>query len=241
VSTVQAVAVIAEMQARDLFRRRLAVVMLAALPLLLYLSIPPGEGWELTPGAVGLSWSVGGVALFSALGWREVDPRLSLAGYGAAAQLLGRLAPLVLLGLVLAAAMIPLLLLRSQPADGGALALAVLLTVLVGGPLGLAIGALFARELEGMLALIAVGGVAMSVPPELAGAPATPLWGPMRLVVIAYEGDGASTAAPVLHAMASVAVLGAITWWAWRRRVKVQQPQPRLTVASGRATERTDG
>jgi len=219
--------------------------MLAALPLALYLSIPPGEGWELTPGAVGLSWSVGGVALFSALGWREVDPRLSLAGYGAEAQLLGRLAPLVLLGLLLAAAMVPLLLLCSQPEDGGALALAVLLTVLVGGPLGLAIGALFARELEGMLALIAVGGIAMSVPPELAGAPATPLWGPMQLVVSAYEGDGASTVVPVLHALASVAVLGAVTWWAWRRRVKVQeqqpQPQPRPAVASGRATERTDG
>lgn len=225
-SALQATATIAEMQARDLSRRRLAVVMLAALPLVLYLSIPPGEGWELTPGAVGLSWSVGGVALFSALGWRPVDARLSLAGYDARAQLLGRLVPLVALGLLLAGAMIPLLLVRSQPADGSALVLAVVLTVLVGGPLGLAIGAVFARELEGMLALIAVGGVAMSLPPDLPGAVGTPLWGPMRLVVIAYEGDGASVVVPTLHALVSIAVLGAVTWFAWSRRVRVRLPEP---------------
>jgi hypothetical protein len=126
-----------------------------------------------------------------------------------------------------------LVLVRSGPPDGGALVLAVLTTVLVGAPLGLAIGALFARELEGMLALIAVGGIAMSVPPELAGAPALPLWGPMRLVVTAYEGDGASAAGPVLHAAVSVVVLGAVTWWAWRRRVQVRQPQPLVTVGGG--------
>lgn len=228
-------ATIAQMQARDLLRRRLAVVMLAALPLLLYLSIPPGEGWELTPGAVGLSWSVGGVALFSALGWRQVDPRLSLAGYGAAAQLLGRAAPLLALGLLLGGAMLPLLLLRSRPADGGALALSVLLTVIVGCPLGLAIGALFARELEGMLALIAVGGIAMSLPPEAAGATATPLWGPMRLVLSAAEGDGASLVGPTVHAVASIAVLGGVTWLAWPRRVRIRGPRE-LVIVAGKPT-----
>ena len=238
-STLRSALTIGEMQARDLSRRRLAVVMLAALPLVLYLSIPPGEGWELTPGAVGLSWSVGGVALFSALGWREVDPRLSLAGYGAAAQLLGRLAPLAGLGLGLGGAMLPLLLARSQPADGGALALAVLLTVVVGAPLGLAIGALLARELEGMLALIAVGGVAMSLPPEVTGAWMTPLWGPTRLVVIAYEGDGASVVPPVVHALVSTVVLVAVTWLAWRRRIRVLTPQaaePGSTIAVERTS-----
>ncbi|MDP3893761.1 hypothetical protein [Nocardioides sp.] len=232
---LRATATIAEMQARDLSRRRLAVVMLAALPLLLYLSVPPGEGWELTPGAIGLSWSVGGVALFSTLGWRQVDARLSLAGYGATAQLLGRLVPLAALGLLLAGAMIPLLLLRSQPADGSALALAVVLTVLIGGPMGLAIGALFARELEGMLALIAVGGVAMSLPPDVAGAAATPLWGPVRLVAMAYEGDGAGVAVPTLHSLVSIVVLGAVTWFAWSRRVRVREPDPLEAIGAGPA------
>lgn len=212
---------IAGMQARDMSRRRLAVAMLVALPLVVYLSIPPGEGWELTPGAVGLAWSVGGVALFSALGWREVDPRLSLAGYGAGSQLLGRLVPLAALGLGLASVMLPVLLLRSQPADGRALAVAVVLTVLVGATLGLAIGAVFARELEGMLALIAIGGIAMSLPPDVDGAWMTPLWGPTRLVVTSYEGDHASLLVPAGHSMLSAALLVAITWLAWRRRVRL--------------------
>jgi hypothetical protein len=229
---------IAEMQARDLSRRRLAVVMLAALPLVLYLSIPPGDGWELTPGAVGLAWSVGGVAMFSALGWREVDPRLSLAGYGAASQLLGRVVPLVTLGLVLGGAMVPLLLVRSKPADGTALVLAVVVTVLVGGPLGLAIGVVFARELEGMLALVGVGGVAMSLPPDLAGAWLTPLWGPTRLVVTAYEGDGSSALLPVAHGLVSLVLLVAVTWTAWRRRVRVLGP-PAVEPGSRIGRERT--
>ena len=237
-SSLRSALTIGEMQARELSRRRLAVGMLAALPLVLYLSIPPGEGWELTPGAVGLSWSVGGVALFAALGWREVDPRLSLAGYGAAAQLLGRLVPLACLGLGLGGAMLPLMLARSQPADGGALALAVLLTVLVAGPLGLTIGALFVGELEGMLALIAVGGIAMSLPPDLPGAPMTPLWGPTRLVVTAFEGDGAGVLVPVVHGLVSTLVLVAVTWLAWRRRIQVLTPHA-VETRSSIAPERT--
>ena len=108
----------------------------------------------------------------------------------------------------------------------------IVLTVLVGAPLGLAIGALFARELEGMLTLIAVGGIAMSLPPDVPGAMATPLWGPMRLVVTAYEGDGAGVTVPILHAVASIAVLGVVTWFAWSRRVRVRPPERLL--AEGR-------
>lgn len=221
-TTLREIVTIAYLQTRDLLRRRLAIAMLVALPLAIYLSIPTGEGWEMGPGSVGLAWSVGGFALFSALGWRQVDVRLSLAGYGAVAQLLGRALPIAALGLLLGGAMLPLLLLRSNPADAEALVAAVLTSVLVAGPMGLAIGALFAREFEGMLALIAVGGIAMSVPPELPGAMALPLWGPVRLVATAAEGDGAGIQGPILHAVASIAVLAALTWIAWRRRVRVR-------------------
>jgi hypothetical protein len=44
----------------------------------------------------------------------------------------------------------------------------------------------------------------------------------MRLTVTAYEGDGSSVVVPSLHALASIAVLGAVTWFAWSRRVRVR-------------------
>ncbi len=62
---------------------------------------------------------------------------------------------------------------------------------------------------------------------------ATPLWGPMRLVVIAYEGDGASVAGPTLHALVSIAVLGAVTWFAWSRRVRVRLAEQCEPIGGG--------
>lgn len=213
---------LARMQVRDLGRRRIAVGMLVALPLLVYLSVPADQTWALGPGAVGLGWSVGGAAMFAALGWRRVDPRLSLAGFRPAVQVAGRALPIGALGLVLGGAILPLLLARSSPPDGGALVLAVVLTVVVGVPLGLAIGAVLPREMEAMLALIMVGGVAMSMPPDAPGAQVLPLWGPVRLVTTAIDAHGAGLAGPVAHATASVVLLGVVAWVAWRRRVRVR-------------------
>ena len=59
----------------------------------------------------------------------------------------------------------------------------------------------------------------------------------MRLVVIAYEGDGASLVAPTLHAFVTIAVLGVVTWVAWSRRVRVRLPEPWEPVGAER-TER---
>lgn len=223
---------IARMQARDLGRRRIAVGMLVALPLLVYLSVPADQPWALGPGAVGLGWSVGGAAMFGALGWRRVDPRLALAGCRPAVQVVGRALPIGVLGLVLGGAILPLLLARSSPPDEGALVLAVVLTVAVGVPLGLAIGVLLPGEMEAMLALIMVGGVAMSMPPDAPGAQALPLWGPVRLVTTAIEADGAGLAGPVVHAAASVALLGVVAWVAWRRRVRIRPAGASVEVDS---------
>lgn len=219
---MSAVLCVAEMQLRELARRRVAVGMLVALPLLVYLSVPAEQTWALAPGAVGLGWSVGGAAMFAALGWRRIDPRLSLAGHRPLAQLAGRALPVAGLGLLLGAAILPLLILRSAPPDAAALVVAIALTVLVGVPLGLAIGALLPREMEAVLALILVGGVAMSMPPDVAGAQVLPLWGPVRLVATAIDADGAGAAGPVAHALASAAALAIVTWITWRRRVRVR-------------------
>lgn len=222
---MSAILTVAEMQLRELARRRTAVALLVALPLSIYLSIPADQYWALAPGVVGLGWSVGGTAMFAALGWRRVDPRLSLAGHRPAAQIMGRALPVAALGMVLGGLMLPLILIRSDLADGATVALAIALTVSVGVPLGLAIGSLLPREMEAMLVLIGVGGISMSMPPDIAGAQGLPLWAPVRLLQTVVEADGAGVLGPISHAAGSAVVLGLVAWIAWRRRVRIRGPE----------------
>ncbi len=226
---------VAEMQVRELARRRVALGLLIALPLVVYLSIPAEETWSLSPGAVGLGWSVGGAAMFAALGWQKVDPRLALAGHRPAVQLAGRALPVGVFGLTLGGLILPLLLVRSAPPDAAAVVVAVGLTVIVGVPLGLAIGAVMPREMEAMLTLILVGGVAMSMPADAPGAQVLPLWGPVELIARVMGGDRGDFTASIVHAVASAAALTAVTWVAWRRRVHVRATAPPTETSSNLA------
>lgn len=213
--------VVAEMQLRELARRKVAIALLVALPLVIYLSIPAGELWSVVPAVVGLGWAVGGAAMFAALGWRRVDPRLSLAGHRPVAQIMGRSLPIAALGVLLGAAIFPLILFRSDPPDPRMVATAVALTVLVGTPMGLAIGSLLPREMEAMLVLIGVGAISNVIPPELTSAQLVPLWAPVRLLVTAMYTDG-NGYGPVIHGLTIAGLLMAITWLVWRRRVRVR-------------------
>lgn len=214
--------VVAEMQLRELARRKVAIALLVALPLVIYLSIPAGELWSVVPAVVGLGWAVAGAAMFAAIGWRRVDPRLTLAGHRPTAQIMGRSLPIAALGVLLGAGIFPLILLRSDPPDPAMVATAVALTVLVGTPMGLAIGSLLPREMEAMLVLIGVGAISNVIPPELASAQLVPLWAPVRLLVTAMYTDGNGYSGPLIHGLTAAGLLMVITWLAWRRRVRVR-------------------
>lgn len=216
---------VAEMQLRELARRRVAIALLVALPLVIYLSIPVGELWSVVPAVVGLGWAVAGAAMFAAIGWRRVDPRLTLAGHRPMAQIMGRSLPIAALGVLLGASIFPLILFRSDPPDPQMVATAIALTVLVGTPMGLAIGSLLPREMEAMLVLIGVGALSNVIPPELASARLVPLWAPVRLLMTAMYTDGNGYSEPLIHGLIAAGLLMAITWLAWRRRVRVR-PSP---------------
>ena len=142
---------IATTQGRDLLRRRLALVMLAALPALFYLSvagqhISKGQDpWNLNVAVIGVAWAVAGGAFFLALSSRRIDQRLLLAGYRPAELVLGRLVFLQAFAFIIAVGYSVLFLARSSAAPGP-LILAVALTALIGVPLGLALAALLPRE-----------------------------------------------------------------------------------------------
>lgn len=107
----------------------------------------------------------------------------------------------------------------SAPPESQALVLAVWLSGLVAVPLGLAVAAVFPRELEGALTLIAVVGIEMGVPVDPGLAPFLPCGVPLKLVVARGAAEGLTL--PTLHAQATTALLLVISATVWWRRVSV--------------------
>lgn len=215
--------VIAEMQARDLLRRRAVMTLFVLLPAAFYYSVPASEEYGLVAGSIGVSWAVAAAGLFGILGWRQADPRLALAGAGPGEGLVGRLLLLLVLAAGLLVVFTPQILLRSAAliAEPATYVLALVAMAVVSIPLGLAIGAIVPRELEGTLVLIGVVGVGMSVPPDTAGAWVLPLWGPLQILGVSAGWTDASAVDGALHVAVVTVVLFAVAAWRWRRRLRI--------------------
>jgi hypothetical protein len=220
---MKAIVVVAEMQARDMLRRRAVMILFVLLPAAFYYSVPASEEYGVLAGSMGVSWAVAAAGLFGVLGWRGADPRLALAGAPALQGLLGRLLILQILGLAMLAVFAPQILVRSAAllVDPSMTVLALLLMAVMSAPLGLAIGALVRSELEGTLVLIGIVGVGMSVPLDSAVAKVLPTWGPLEVLQISAGVSNASATAGVAHTLGSTAVLLGIASVSWRRRVRL--------------------
>jgi hypothetical protein len=220
--------VIAEMQARDLLRRRAVMTLFVLLPAAFYYSIPASEEYGLLAGSMGVSWAVAAAGLFGILGWRHADPRLSLAGICAWQGLVGRLLLLQGLGLGLVAVFAPQILWRSSAliAEPVLLVAALALMAVVSVPLGLAIGALVPHELEGTLVLIGIIGVGSSVPPDSGVSRALPLWGPLEVLQQGAGHGSSDLGGALLHTAAATVSLLILAYVFWRRRTRTHDASP---------------
>lgn len=217
-------ATVARLHWCDLRRRRLALLLLVAMPAGFYLSLPPEDPFAPMGAVIGLAFTVAGAAFFVALAARRVDPRLVLAGYRPHQLIGGRLLMLYAVAATLGLGF-AVLTLRSDPAHPGILVLANLASALLAVPIGLAIAAALPRELEGTLLIIGLVGVGMSLPPSSALAPYLPIYGPSRLVEVAVAGGNPVPA--LLHAAGWTTALLLVAWLATVRRLPDTRPNRR--------------
>lgn len=235
---------IAELQGIDLLRRKTALIAIAALPLVIYLALALGShnGYQhvnhsnpyaIGTGTLGLSWAVGGAALFANLAARPVDPRLILSGYQSMQILLGRVILLEALGGALAVAFTLFMSVISKPQYPAALLLATILCAIVSVSLGTFLAAVLPKELEGTLSLIGVTGIQLTLPHSSEIQLALPFYGPIRIVDFA-AGYNITLMEPVLHSLAYAFVLIGITAVVRERQIKARKVTISSIVAKAR-------
>lgn len=216
---VSRVLTVAEMQARDLGRRRAAMTLFILLPPLFYYSTPADTDYGVLAGMIGVSWAIAAGGMFAGQGWRGVEPRLRLAGARPIHGLLGRLVILYAVAVVVLTLFTPQILARSTAVlDRGALIVAMLLTGVVSVPIGLAIGAVAPREVEATLTLVLVVGVGTSLPTDSPIAAGLPMYGPLQAVEASIGLRDGVPASSIVHAAVAAVILGVVAHLAWVRR-----------------------
>ncbi len=227
-TSARRIATAAVMQGRDLFRRYVALALMVALPLLFYFALLPG-GYAIMVGGIGLMWSISAAALFAVLASRDTDPRLVLSGYRPWELLVGRWLLLEGLSALLVGAFVALFLAISRPTALVELVLGVALSGFIAVPVGLTLGALLPRELEGTLVIIALVGIELTLPGNSSLAPYLPLYGPSQLLAAAAALHGISPPplwVSVVHGLAYAAALTLLAALLWTLKVRTVHPGP---------------
>lgn len=173
------IAAVAASQARELSRRRLALVMLVLLPLVFYWT-SGSDDFAPVFASVGIGWAFSVATLFLTQGMRQVNPRLALLGFRSGEVLAGRVVCSFAFGLIVAIGL--WLYIRIDPviANSTELVWAFLFALIGSVTLGLAVGALITRELEAMLLLVGVVGIQFVVDPGSTLAKVLPLYAAER-------------------------------------------------------------
>ncbi|MER7005563.1 ABC transporter permease [Dactylosporangium sp. NPDC000555] len=180
--------IVAEMVARDLLRRRGALALLALVPLAFYLARHNDKvGQSIRFASLGLAFAVCTLALFSSTAAKGLEPRLRVGGYRAWELYIGRLTALIGIGLALGTVYWCIIAVDQDLRRPGAVGLMMAMTVVVAAPLGLLIGAIVPRDLEGALLLITLIGLQFLMDPAKQSARLLPLWSNRELGTYAID------------------------------------------------------
>jgi hypothetical protein len=217
----------AEMTLRELLRRRGVLGLLLLVPLVFYLGRHDQTGQAVRFASLGVGFAVSAAALFSAVGGRQIEPLLVLSGFRPYQVFLGRCLALVTAGLCVSALYCAVILVDQDIHNPRAVAVELALTTLVGVPLGLLLGLIVPRDMEGALLLISVIGAQMVMDPAKDSAKILPFWSTREIITYAVDGaQHGSFTDGLTHAVGFMAVLALVSCSATavrlRRRAHLQ-------------------
>jgi ABC-2 type transporter len=220
---------VAEMQARDLLRRRAAVLLLVGLPMSWYAAeVAAGIDYAVGTGVLAMAWSAAAASLFAFVGARHVDQRLVLTGHRPRDIVLGRLLALLALTGTVALIVGVVMVAGSRPERPGDVFLALALTTLVSTSVGWLTAAVVPRELEGTLLLIGLVGLQVSIPVSGLADLAIPYYGPLRLTD--YEQSPIGPGGPTLHSLTWSFLIALAALVVWRRHTAVDASPCHMTT-----------
>lgn len=223
---------------REMSRRRAALLFVFLLPLVFYWVRIDVHWQAIRFLAIGVGWAIATLSLFSHVGSRRLDQRLSVIGASPTALFFGRQLALVAIGLVVAVAYFGLVAVTQNglPRPPGVLLLLVT-TVLIGVPLGALVSLVIARELEGALALLSIMALQLLIDPDLWVAKLLPLWSTRELSAYAIQEHSAdSLGSGVIHFAVTIALCVLVAWAASVLRLK----PTRISAPSQEEPIRTD-
>ena len=223
---------------QEMSRRITALVFILLLPLAFYLVRIDVHWQAIRFLSVGIGWAVATLSLFAFIAARDLDRRLVVAGASPSSLLAGRLAAVLTVGLGLAVIYfgVVALTLDDLPRAWSVLLLLVV-TVLIGAPLGAVVSLVIVRELEGALALLALMAVQLLVDPDSSYAGFMPLWSTRELTGYALDAPIANSLSDGLGHFAVTMVLCSLAAWGFgilRLRTRKFGPTPGFPGISSR-------
>ena len=199
---------------QEMSRRITALVFILLLPLAFYLVRIDVHWQAIRFLSIGIGWAVATLSLFTFIAARDLDRRLVVAGASPSSLFAGRLAAVLTVGLGLAVIYfgVVALTLDDLPRAWSVLLLLVV-TVLIGAPLGAVVSLVIVRELEGALALLALMAVQLLVDPDSSYAGFMPLWSTRELTGYALDTPIANSLSDGLGHFAVTMVLCSLAAW----------------------------
>lgn len=220
--------VVAALSAREVSRRRTALLLVITLPLWFYLVRRDLPGQSTRFLTLGIGWAVSTLTLFVMNAARSVDPRLRLTGASVAGVVGGRLLAMTGAGVGLALGYWALVTVDQDLRRPWATGLMMLLTAVLAAPLGSLVAAVLPRELEGALALLSICALEMLADPGGLVAKLMPFWSARELGTYTVDGAGADHLWRALaHGAATWVICAGLTYLLFARRLRiVRYPEP---------------
>ena len=223
---------------QEMSRRLTALVFILLLPLAFYLVRIDVHWQAIRFLSIGIGWAVATLSLFTFIAARDLDRRLVVVGASPSSLFTGRLAAVLTVGLGLAVIYfgVVALTLDDLPRVWSVLLLLVV-TVLIGAPLGAVVSLVIVRELEGALALLALMAVQLLIDPDSSYAGFMPLWSTRELTGYVLDTPIANSLSDGLGHFAVTMVLCSLVAWGFsvlRLRTRRFEPIPGFPGTSSR-------